>query len=120
MNRPDSLILVFNADRGLRALLLDVVKKAVGREDCALCEITYSAVGKRRAWRDCEVRLGIPVRELHRDDLPEDWNLSAANLPCILGRVGEERPFVVVTRDEIEACAGRVEALGRLLERLSQ
>jgi hypothetical protein len=49
-------------------MLADVVKKAFGREDCAPCEITYSPLGKRQAWQGCEARLGMPVRELHRDE----------------------------------------------------
>jgi hypothetical protein len=108
------IILVYNGDRGLGALLLDVVKKAVGREDCPLCEITYSPVGKRRAWAACEARLGIPVEERHRNDLPAAWGIT--ELPCILGRNGEDPPFVILTRAEIAACRGSVEALARRLD----
>ncbi len=108
---PDRLILVYDADSGLRAMLLDVVKKAVGREDCALREITYGALGKRGAWRDCEARLGVTIDELHRDELPAAWGVSRAALPCILGQVGKERPFVLVTREEITACHKSLGAL---------
>jgi hypothetical protein len=111
MIRPDRIYLVYAADSGLRALLLDVLKKAVGREDCALCEITYSPVGKRGAWAACEARLGIPVEEMHRDQVPAAWGIARDELPCILGRRGEDAPFVVVSRDAIEACGGRVDAL---------
>jgi hypothetical protein len=55
------IILVYNGDSGLGAMLLDVLRKAVGREDCALCEITYSPIGKRAPWTSREGRLGIPV-----------------------------------------------------------
>jgi hypothetical protein len=48
-SRPDRLILVYDGDSGLGAMLLDVVKKAVGREECALCEITHGPLGKRGA-----------------------------------------------------------------------
>lgn len=118
---PDRIILVYNADSGLGALLLDVVKKAVGREDCSLCEITYSAVGKRAAWSACERRLGIPVEELHRDQLPPEWSIGASELPCILGRVDGERPYLLVSRAELAACAGRVDQLeARLREALGR
>jgi len=108
---PDRLILVFNADSGLRALLLDVLKKAVGREDCSLCEITYSPLGKRGEWKACEQGLGLTVDELHRDQLPAEWGIGAGELPCVLARRGEERPFVLVGRDQIAACAGSIELL---------
>ena len=107
------IILVYNGDSGLGALLLDAVKKAAGREDCALCEITYSPIGKRRAWTACARRLGVAVEELHRDRLPASWGIARAQLPVILGRAGDERPFVLVTREELGACRGRVDELER-------
>jgi hypothetical protein len=109
--RPDRLILVYDGDSGLGALLLNVVKKTVGREECALCEITYGPLGKRGTWRACETRLGVMVDELHRDQLPDAWGVSRTDLPCILGRVETGRPFVVVPREEILSCRGRVGAL---------
>jgi hypothetical protein len=111
----DRIILVYNADSGLSAMLFDALKKAVGREDCALCEITYSPVGKRRAWAACEARLGVPVEEMHRDKVPAAWGLARRELPCILGRLGNERPFVLLSRAEIDACGGRVETLEQRL-----
>ena len=61
-----------------------------GREECALCEITYSPVGKRRAWTACAKRLGLVVDELHRDSLEfaRFWDEHA-----VLGREGGERSF---------------------------
>lgn len=108
---PDRLILVFDADSGLAAMLLDVVKKVAGREDCDLCAITYGPLGKRGEWKSCEARLGVVVEELHRDQLPAAWGVTPAMLPCVLGRIGEEKPFVAVSKEEIAACGGRIEAL---------
>jgi hypothetical protein len=62
-NAPDRVILVYNGDSGVGAMLLDVVKKAVGREDCPLCEITYGALGKARSV--ASVR-GAPRRDRRR------------------------------------------------------
>ncbi len=114
------IVLVYNADSGLGAMLLDAIKKAAGREDCTLCEITYSAVGKRRQWAACERRLGVPVEELHRDHVPASWGIPRSELPVILGRAGDEPPFVLVSRAEIAACRGRVDELERRIrERLA-
>jgi len=109
------VVLVYNGDSGLAAMLLDAVKKAAGREDCALCEITYSPVGKRGEWAACERRLGVAVEELHRDRLPAAWGISRSALPCVLGRVGDERPFVLLGRADITACRGSVVELERRL-----
>lgn len=121
MARPVSrIILVYNADSGLTALLMDVIKKAAGREDCELCEITYSPVGKRREWAACERRLGVAVEEMHRDQLPASWGIGRAELPLVLGRVGDERPFVILSRAEIAACRRSVQQLeSRIRERLA-
>jgi hypothetical protein len=115
--RPDRLILVYDGDSGVRAMLMDVLKKTVGREDCALCEITYGPLGKRRDWRACEQRLGVVVDELHRDRLPGTWGVTRSQIPCVLARVDQETPFVLVTRDEIAACRGSIR---RLEERIAQ
>jgi hypothetical protein len=111
--RPDSLLLVYDGDSGLRAMLLDVVRKAAGREDCPLCEITYGPLGKRRPWKACEARLGLLVEELHRDELPPGWKIRRDELPCVLARAGTEPPVVLVGRDEIVACGRSAEALER-------
>ena len=111
----DRIILVYDADSGVAALLLDVCKKLFGREDCALCALTYSPVGKRRAWSACAKGLGVAVEELHRDRLPADWGIARGELPCILGRAGEARPFRLLGRAELEACHGRVDELERRL-----
>jgi hypothetical protein len=111
--RPDRLILVYSGDSGVRAMLVDVLKKLVGREECALCEITYSPVGKRGEWLACEKRLGIIVDELHGDRLPDAWGIGRDQLPCILARAGEQMPFVLISRDEIATCRGSIEQLER-------
>lgn len=111
--RPDRVVLVYDGDSGLRAMLLDVVKKTVGREECALCEITYGPLGKRGAWKSCEARMGTIVDEMHRDQLPDEWGIARSELPCVLGRTGTGRPIVLLSREEIVACAGSVDELER-------
>jgi hypothetical protein len=112
---PDKIILVYNGDSGLGAILMDVLKKATGREDCALCEITYSPLGKRREWAACEQRLGVAVEALHRDRLPPEWGIGRGELPCVLGRSQGGRPTILLTRAEIAACRGSVAELERKL-----
>ncbi len=110
---PERIILVYDADSGLRAMLLDVLKKVTGREECALCEIAYSPIGKRRSWAACEARLGVPVEELHREKLPGAWGIARAQLPCVLRRVEGGAPSLLVSRDEIARCRGSVMELER-------
>lgn len=114
--RVHKITLVFDADSGLRATVADIFKKLTGREDCSLCAITYSPVGKRRAWVDCTSRLGVEVAELHRDEVPADWGLTPADLPCIMGEAAGERPSILVSRDAIAACGVSVAALEQRIE----
>jgi hypothetical protein len=107
----DRIILVYDADSGFGAMLVDAAKKALGKEDCALCEITHGALGKREAWRRSESALGVIVDALHRNHIPNAWAISRTALPCILGRVGDKPPFVLVTRTEIEECGAELTAL---------
>jgi len=111
MSKEETLLLVYDADSGLRAKLLDAVKKAVGREECALCEITYSPLGKRRAWTACEARLGLPVREVHRDEVPAAWGIGRHALPCILLQSGAATPTVLLHRSAIQQCGGDLDVL---------
>lgn len=113
MKQRDSLIFVYDGDSGVAAMMLDVLKKAVGREECALCEIVYSPVGKRRVWKACAARLGLAIAEMHRDRIPGDWNLKRDEVPCVLARVGSERPFVILKSDDIAACRGSADLLER-------
>lgn len=114
-DRPDRLIFVYNGDSGWVAMLQDAVKKAFGREECSLCEITYSPVGKRRAWLDCEKRLACAVEEMHRDRLPSSWGISPGQWPCILAQSGEKRPSLLVAKDALDRCERRPEALEALI-----
>lgn len=118
---PDTIILVYNGDGGLRALLADTVKSAFGRQECDLCAIAWSVTGKRRAWADAEARLGVFVEELHRDDLQPAWGLTRADVPCILARSYGQAPAMLVTRAEIAACGRSPAALeARVREALAR
>ena len=112
---PDRVILVYDGEGGLAAMLRDVYQKLLGREECPLCEIVYSPLGKRRAWRACEAQLGMPIESLHRDGIPAEWGLAQSELPCILARRGDAVPTVLVSREEILGCDKSVTALAEKL-----
>jgi hypothetical protein len=115
--RPERLLFVYSSASGVLAMLADAAKKAAGIEDCALCEVTHSPLGKRSEWARCERGLGISVTLVHRDELPASWELDVHALPCVLAQHGQERPGLLLDKDQIAACAGRVDALEALLRR---
>ncbi len=69
------LVLVYNAEAGIAAGILDSVHKVVspGTYPCSLCAVTYGLVGMRREWRDWLASLAIPAVFHHRRDFRAAW-----------------------------------------------
>lgn len=57
----------------------------------------------------------MPVRELHRDELPAGWGFEKAQLPCVLVQEGETKPEMLLTKAQIAACDGRIDQLEQQL-----
>jgi hypothetical protein len=114
---PARLFFVYNSASGPFAMLADAVKKAAGIEECALCEITHGPLGKRGDWARCERGLGVPIEIVHRDEVPPAWKIDVGALPCVLSDSGDDRPRVLLDKDEIASCAGNADALERLISR---
>ena len=66
---------IYDADGGLRGEMSYVVGKLLGRAHCGPCDITHSAVRRRRAWDRIVESHNIPVRLAHRNELTaeERW-----------------------------------------------
>ncbi len=73
------LVLVYNAEAGIAAGILDSVHKVVspGTYPCSLCAVTYGLVGMRREWRDWLASLAIPAVFHHRRDFRAAWPAAA-------------------------------------------
>lgn len=98
-----SIVLLYDADGGFVPMLADVVKKTFGFEECPLCEIVYSPVGKRGAWKQCEAKLPYPVEHKHRNEVPPAWLQAAGELPVVALREGN-RLTVLLDRAALGAC----------------
>lgn len=86
---PDALVIVYNADEGLFAALLDAVHKLVrpATYPCALCAITYGAVSMRAAWRDWLKAQPFAAEFYHRQDFARAFPaLAHLPLPALLRR----------------------------------
>lgn len=102
MTAPDALVIVYNADEGLGAMLFDAVHKLVRPDTypCDLCAITYGAVSMRGAWRDWLTAQDFAAEFYHRQDFarafPEHADLP---LPAILRRDGAALTLVLGRED---------------------
>lgn len=119
--RVDELILVYAADSGFAAGLLDSAKKLLHLNGCTLCALTHGLAGEKSEWRSCKEELGVQVTPYHRDDMPAPVaKVAAGKLPVILARSGDDL-VTLLEADAIDRCRGSVEDLrGRLMFHLAR
>jgi hypothetical protein len=89
---PDALVMVYNADEGVAAMLLDGLHKALRPDTypCDLCAITYGSVSMRGPWRDWLKAQPFAAEFYHRQDFARAWpDFAATPLPAILRRDGD-------------------------------
>lgn len=111
---PDvvELVGVYHADGGLAGELRYVAGKLLGRAHCSLCDVTHSPVRRKRAWDAMVLRLGVPVRLLHLNEMTADVAdaVSAAGSPVVLARRTDGSLDVVLDASALDALHGSVDA----------
>lgn len=88
----NKLIFVYNADSGIFATALDVVKKVVAPEsqECNLCKVTYDVLSPKEEWTNFLATIPQEKKFLHRDGFMAAYpGYKAIALPAIfLGQDG--------------------------------
>ncbi len=109
------LILIYNADAGKLAALVDSARKVLRLNGCALCSITHGLAGEKDEWRSCRTEIGVPIDYLHRDEIFGPMKqLVGGTLPCVVAET-ISGPQVLLTPDVLERCRGSVDDFkGRL------
>ncbi|MDO8143851.1 MULTISPECIES: hypothetical protein [unclassified Isoptericola] len=103
--------------------LLGEVRYALGRmrgtAHCALCDITHGALRRKRSWDAYVAGLGVPVRLLHLDEMPDDVASSVARTgsPVVLGRTPDDDLVTLLDADALEVLQGDVDAFAGALAR---
>src|SRR5918997_1904740 len=83
------LVGVYHADGGLRGELAYLIGKVRGTAECALCDVTHHALGRKREWRAMVGELGVPFDLVHLNErTPEVRAASEGRTPCVLARTG--------------------------------
>lgn len=107
----ERLIGIYDADGTLWGEVSYVVGHLLGRAHCALCDVTHGSLRPKAAWQRCQAELGVPFVAIHRNDRdPALRELTDGALPCVVA-VGADGPEILVTAEQLEACAGEPEAL---------
>jgi hypothetical protein len=108
---------VYAAAGGLVGEVRYLVGALFGRAHCTLCDITHSPVRRKRAWDELVARLPLPMRVVHRNELPPELvaHVQPDELPAVYAVTASGTVRRLVTRDELGSLGGSVEAFERLL-----
>jgi hypothetical protein len=99
---PDALVIVYNADEGIGAALIDAAHKILRPDTyrCDLCAITYGAVSMRGAWKQWLAAQPFRVEFFHRQDFSRAFpTLAVMPLPAVLRRDGDELALLIGPED---------------------
>ena len=108
---------VYDAAGSLVGELSYLAGRTFGRRHCALCDITHGRVREKPAWRAERRRLPVPFTAVHLDERAADERAaSEGQEPCVLAHTAGG-VYVLVSRDELERCAGDPQLLVDALER---
>ena len=116
MKRDIQVFALFNAEGSLLGELQYVLGKCLGRESCALCDISHgwNPLGKS-AWRS-RAETEPSIIWLHRDEAPESLlNAVVGELPCVVADHGH-RVEMLLDSDALKACEGDFAIFTELLE----
>lgn len=113
-----TLILVYNAEKGVLAAIGDAVHKAVSPDSypCSLCAVSYGAVRMRPEWQAYLRALPYDLRFFHRPDFRRAFPaLADMALPAILLEEGTG-PRVLLDA----AALNRLRSIGELVTALDR
>lgn len=112
----ERILLVYNADGGVRGELAYFVKKGLGVAKCDLCTITHGALSERGAWRECKRGIDAEVVGLHRNELSDaERSFIAGRYPCVVSDREGVLTWVLGPGD-FQALHGRPEKLADAIE----
>lgn len=79
------ILLVYNADGGVRGEIVYFLKKGLGIAKCELCTITHRGLSERDPWRECRRGIDADVVGLHRNELSDaERRFIAGRYPCVV------------------------------------
>jgi hypothetical protein len=111
----DRLVGVYHADGSILGEVRYWVGARLGRAHCSLCDVTHGTFRARPEWKACAAELPVPFSTVHLDERePALLEATEGRTPCVAAEGGDGWT-VLVTADEIEACAGSPEALSAVI-----
>jgi len=106
---------IFAADGSFRGELRYALRKLVGKESCALCDLTHGwRPWGSRQWKDACASASLEVDLLHRDQASPAQLEAAGNLPAFVAN-GPDGWVCVMDATTIQRLAGQPQQLIREL-----
>lgn len=110
------LLLVYNADFSIKGALDYAAQMLRGKEDCALCEVTYDGVVENKTWKTCKVTFGVPVEGVYRNKLNDELTAEVdGDFPSIVADHGGAYTKLLGST-AISDCIGDPSGLARELQ----
>lgn len=107
--------MVYDADGGAAGELRYALGHLLGRAHCDLCDITHGGVRRRAVFDDLVKSLPVPVDVVHRNEQGAALAaVTAGRLACVVAHT-DDGLEVVVDREALAACDGRVDRLADAL-----
>lgn len=120
-DKPQKLIFIYNADSGLRNLLLDGAHKILSPSTyaCNLCDITFGAFTENKAWKKFRQELeanNMALEFLHKDEFAKAYQSKFGykfTFPIVLIETANDLEIFVSTEElnELENAEGLITLL---------
>lgn len=120
-NKLQKLLFIYNANSGLRNILLDGAHKIISPKtyECNLCDITYGAFTENKKWKKYRKESKLKMEFLHKDEFKTQYASKFGynfNFPIILG-ITTEGIEVLVSPEELNELDRAEELIGLISER---
>ena len=112
-----NLFAIYDAENSLKGELHYALQKSLGRQSCALCDITHgwNPMGKH-GWRNRK-GLSATLHWLHRNEISPALGEKLAEhaLPCVVAEV-EDQLEILIDSTALAGCEGDFAVFEHLLE----
>lgn len=117
----NKLIFIYNADSGIRNMILDSAHKIFSPEtyECSLCDITYGAFIENAVWKKFRKETDLPMEFLHKDEFAKAYASKFGHkftFPIVLTETNHGLEILVKT-EELNGMEKAWDLIGLIKER---
>lgn len=116
------LIFVYNADSGLRNLIIDGAHKILrpSTYECKLCKITFGAFTENNIWKEFRLQSDLEMDFLHKDEFQKQYASKFGHkftYPIILGETQDGLEVLISTEEmnKLEDAKALIELINQLV-----